>query len=738
PPHEAPSNPHPPTAVGRDVCASCHEREASSWTDSDHDLAMQEASDVSILGNFDGSSFSYNGVTTTFFKKDGGFRVRTDGPDGQLADYKVAYTFGVTPLQQYLIEYSGGRFQSLGIAWDSRPDSSGGQRWFHLYPDEAVGFGDELHWTSPNQNWNYQCADCHSTGLQKGFDLESNTYNTTWDEINVSCEACHGLGSNHVSWAERGDDAVASTDPYLSSAVGLPDGRFWVTNPPDSIARLSTPGPSRQIEVCARCHARRGVIDDSYMADTPFLDTHRPALLDARLYYPDGQIDDEVYVYGSFLQSKMYAAGVVCSDCHDPHSLRVKAPGNALCAQCHSQASYDGPRHSFHEEGTEGGECVNCHMPTRNYMVVDPRLDHGFKIPRPDLSIELGVPNACNGCHSDKSSRWATETIKSWYPKSVVASDRIGQVLARGRIGAPGSPAELSRLADGSAPGIVRASALALLARPDMLSSEGVLPTIGRAVRDPDGLVRMGALQALGSASAEDRRRLAFPLLADSALVVRIEAVRALAPVATSTLSADEFKEFSQRLPEFEKAQLVNADRPESHINLGVLYTQLGRFADAEQAYLSAIRVNGRTIEARVNLADLYRVQNREDEGATLLREALSIRPEDPGASHALGLLLVRAQRLDEALPLLEAAARNAPESSRYSYVYSIALNSVGRPVDAVDVAEGALLSQPYDRSLLELLVSLHRDMGRPDLAYPYIRRLQELGEDPNAVTRNR
>ncbi|MGI9627434.1 MAG: multiheme c-type cytochrome, partial [Longimicrobiales bacterium] len=378
-----------PRYVGGEACATCHQVEASAWAGSHHDLAMQEADASTILADFEAADFDASGVTYGFLRRDGAHFVRTPGADGVTADHRVEYVFGVDPLQQYLVSLDGGRLQALNVAWDSRPEDEGGQRWFHLYPDERVDTSNPLHWTRLSQNWNYMCAECHSTGLSKGYDLEARSYETTWSEINVSCEACHGPGSGHVEIAESGSRAA-------ESGWGVPaplgdQGRQWTFLPEAHIASLPEPAvPSAEIETCAHCHARRSTISEGRLAGTPLLDTDHVSLLREGLYHPDGQIQDEVYVYGSFVQSKMYRAGVTCSDCHDPHTLQLRRPGNALCGGCHLATVYDTSEHHYHPLESAGASCVECHMPASTYMVVDPRRDHSMRVPRPDLSESIG------------------------------------------------------------------------------------------------------------------------------------------------------------------------------------------------------------------------------------------------------------------------------------------------------------------------------------------------------------
>ncbi len=292
--------------VGSEACAGCHAQAYAAWNDSHHALAMQHATAQTVLGDFDDATFRYAGTTTTFFIRDGKHFVRTDGADGKLADFEVQYTFGVDPLQQYLIAFPDGRLQALSASWDSRPEGQGGQRWFHLYPDEKVDYRDELHWTRRSQNWNFMCADCHSTEVRKQYDAGADTFNTTWADLTVGCEACHGPASAHLEWTEA---QPANTHKGLAAVLDERASATWAndaaTNKP---ARSHPREHDTEIEVCAQCHARRSQIAEGYRAGLPFLDFYRPALLSPGLYHADGQQRDEVYIWGSFLQSRMYHA----------------------------------------------------------------------------------------------------------------------------------------------------------------------------------------------------------------------------------------------------------------------------------------------------------------------------------------------------------------------------------------------------------------------------------------------
>ena len=354
--------------VGRDTCAECHAEQVKLWQGSHHDLAMQHANDETVPANFSNSKFTYAGITSTFYKKKNRFMVRTDGPDGKLHDYEIVYTFGVAPLQQYLVELDRGRLQALNIAWDTRGKQEGGQRWFHLYPDEEITYTDELHWTRTNFSWNSMCAECHSTDLKKNYDSKTDSYKTVWSEIDVSCVACHGPSSRHITWARKAKGWEAfEKNKGLGVQFDERKGVQWVMNAKTGSAARSIPrNTEKEIEVCAQCHSRRSAISDDYSPGKPYMDHYMPRLLDDGMYFADGQIQDEVYVYGSFLQSKMYHAGVTCSDCHEPHSNQLRAQGNSVCLQCHAAEKFDTEKHHHHKAVSKGSLCAECHMPPRN------------------------------------------------------------------------------------------------------------------------------------------------------------------------------------------------------------------------------------------------------------------------------------------------------------------------------------------------------------------------------------
>jgi tetratricopeptide (TPR) repeat protein len=704
--------------VGSRACVSCHGEQAEKWRTSQHQGAMAEATEERVLGNFNDVTFTYAGTTSTFFKRDGRFRVRTDGRDGTLADFDVKYTFGVYPLQQYLIEFPDGRLQALSIAWDARPKQDGGQRWFHLYPGERVTHNDELHWTRPAQNWNFMCADCHSTGLQKNYDPAADRFSTSWADINVSCEACHGPGSRHLEWA-KGQHVVSGgsrttavpADDNKGLTVNLDERRgvAWSVNVLSGNADRSHPRTTeREIEVCAQCHSRRGQIAEGYEAGKPLLDHYRPALLDEPLYYADGQQRGEVYNWGSFLQSKMHAKGVTCSDCHEPHNGKLRAEGNALCSTCHLASKYDATRHTHHTAASAGALCVACHMSAATYMVVDPRHDHSLRVPRPALSVTLGTPNACNACHTNHDARWAAARVKAWYGHHPQGYQRFAAAFSAASAGTADGQSQLRAVAiDATEPPIVRATALA---RINSSADGAAIDTLAKGLRDPSGVVRLGALQSLANAPVSARVPLAALSLSDPLKAVRAAAVSLLEFVPAEQLSADARAGFERAIPEYFDTQRYNADRAEARVNVGTFQASRGDGEGGEKELKAAIRLDPFFIPAYVNLADLYRALGRDTEGERILRQGLDIAPASGVLHYALGLALVRLKKTDEALAELQRASALEPANTRFAYAYGIALHSTGHADLAKATLEKALAAHPDDENVRAALTSITKE----------------------------
>lgn len=725
-PVKAPAPPvvrHQPPAqfTGSASCAGCHAEQHQAWRDSQHAHAMAHASAETVLADFNDTHFEYAGIVSRFQQRNGRYFVTTDGPDGQLTEYEVLYTFGLDPLQQYLVDLGGGRLQALSIAWDTRPQADGGQHWFHLYPDEQLGHEDLLHWTGPSQNWNFMCADCHVTDYRKGYDAQTQGFAADWSELGVGCEACHGPGSRHLEWTEGHD----WPDKGLTLLLDERRGMHWLHELERVTARRSVAlTTDKEQQVCAQCHSLRSATAEGYHAGLPLLDFYRPELLSDPLYFADGQQREEVFISGSFAQSRMHAAGVTCSDCHQPHSQALRAEGNALCGSCHLPAEFDRPTHHFHAAESSGAQCVSCHMPERTYMVIDPRRDHNIAVPRPDLARQLGIPDACTGCHTDREPDWAAQQITGWFPEGRWQQASPATTIAAADQGLPAAQQDLATLVnDPQLAAIVRGSAAQRL-QPQL--GEVQQQAVAKGLQDPDPLVRLGSIRALEDSPAALRRRYLPPLLADPLRSLRSLAASQLVDVDLPPATQPAFE---RALREHEEELTLHAERSSHLGQLGLLRLRQGRAGEAEQAWSQAIEAAPLDAANYLNLADLYRAQGREKATERLLREALVILPTEGMLHYALGLSLVRQQQREAAMEPLRRAWELQPDDPRTGYVYAVALEP-SAPQEALAILRQAGRLHPNDRDLLAAGASFSLQHGQPALARKFIDALLERDPD--------
>jgi len=730
--------------VGSERCKACHQKAYDRWKGSHHAKAMQAARSVTVLGDFGEATFLHRGRAWLFSRQGEKFMVHAEGPDGAMHDYEVAYTFGVEPLQQYLIVFPGGRLQALSAAWDTTA-----KRWFYVNPGPDAPPGDWLHWTRPGQNWNTMCSDCHSTAVRKRYDPEKDSYQTTWSEISVGCEACHGPGSRHVAWA----DQPAMGRPQVENAA-------LVTH----TSKLTGP---ELVGLCAPCHARRAQFADQGAPGGEFLDRYLPGLLAAGSFYPDGQILDEDFEWHAFTQSKMYANGVRCSDCHDVHSGKRYKEGNELCNRCHRADTYDAPSHHFHKKEWKGKPsagvlCVSCHMPGKNFMVVHFRRDHSMRVPRPDLTAALGVPNACSaaGCHSNKPVAWVQAKYDGWYGRK--RKPHFGTILAAGRNLNPEAEADLVHLSqDQLRPVVARATAVDLLAS---YPSPAARAAVEKALADPEPLVRATAVQRLPVDDPKTLAHLLGALIQDPIRWVRDEAAARLAGAPALWLTEAQRKAHVAALDEYIDGQRYMADLPSGPYDLGNLYAALGRPQDAERQFRRAIDIDDQFYMAKTNLAILLATGGRIDEAEKLLREVHAAQPRQASVAFNLGLLLaeegnrdeaermlraalvadprmaaaafnlavlVGEKRLAEAVPLARKAATLRPDVPRYAWTLAFFLERLGDLRGAAEILEAILRMHPEYSDTYGLLAEVYTREGRSAEAQALIRRDRSVPLSP-------
>lgn len=695
---------HRGSFVGSKACISCHQSEYENWKGSHHDLAMKIADTTSVLGNFNNIEFTHKNITTRFFRKGKDFMVNTEGPDGEYHDYKVEYTFGTEPLQQYLVKFPKGRYQILLTAWDSREE-----KWFALQEQLDIRHTEWMHWSRGAMRWNSMCADCHSTNLHKNFDPETETYNTKYSEINVSCEACHGPGSEHVGYYKNEKDFDLNHPPALYMEIGM--------------------NSKELVNKCARCHSRRSQLTEFFTYQGDFSDHYEPELLVYPIYERDGQIKDEDYVYGSFIQSKMYQSGVSCIDCHDPHTTKTRKTGNDLCLSCHTK-SYDEPSHHFHEKDTKGSLCINCHMTGRIYMGNDFRRDHSFRIPRPDQSLRYNTPNACNSCHEDKSAEWASNVIVDHYGEE--RAEHFSDYLIPGQLGDQSALKELIK--NKKFPAIVRATAIRELS--NFLVTPQDLELVMEQREDSSALVRNEVVRALSNFSHPELDSYINDLLDDTVRLVRLNSARYFILRNQTTQDEDAFEKAKTEYLGF---LYMNSDFPSGQHELGVYYEALGEVQKALKAYRKAIEIDDHYNISRMNLALLLFKQGKIQESEQLY---LKVIEQEPGFSESyfmLGLLYNETSNYKKATEYLSKACSLEVPHIRACYNYALLLQQMGQNEESIKVMEGALTSFPKDENLLYVKLLGELKAGHIDAAgktledllqiAPQNKRYQELSQ---------
>jgi Tfp pilus assembly protein PilF len=698
--------------VGAAACTSCHQSQSAAYVGSHHARALVTPGTLA-KARFDGAHFTSKlGGRTQFALNDGAPVVSTPTPGGKTETFPISYVSGVWPLEQYVVATERGKLQSLGVVWDSRTPAEGGNKWFHAYGADGIAPSDPLFFASPAQNWNHMCADCHSTLVERRYDPTVDRFDTRWAELSVGCEACHGPGAEHVRTAKAGNPAplaviLTRSEPWLPSATGSPEPR---------------PQNGVEVEVCAPCHSRREPLKEGFIASDPFLDHFEPELLLPARYHADGQVEGEVYEWGSFVQSRMYQAGVKCSDCHNPHSGKPFAEGNALCVRCHEPERFDVAAHSHHA-GANAPLCVDCHMPPSTFMQIDERRDHSIRIPRPDHSVSHGTPNACNGCHANESAAWASDSLAKWYPE-LHKRKHFVDALGEDRKGGLEAPRALRALVeDVAVPAVARATALQRLGR---YPAESTLQTLRAALASSNALVTYGAVLGVAELPTPRRAPLLLPVIEHRVRAVRIAAAKALASVPTAQLPASSRAAVERAFVEVEQSFQVSASRAETHVEKSAFELARGKLAEAESSLELALRIQPCLAEAHLNLADVARQRGDEKGAEHAIRDALECSPQNAAAHHALGLWLVRARETNAAIVSLKKAVELAPSDPRFSYVLAVAVAGSNR-IEAIRILETTLDSHPNDANALQALAGYLREAGQTERAAAVRQRLETL-----------
>lgn len=606
------------------TCAACHSSQLAAWQGSTHARAEWG-------------------------------RDASEWPDGWRAAVaplaNPVAAIGTEPLFQLLVPTEGGRLQVTQRAYD--PVRA---EWFDVF-DDPRSPGDWGHWTGGAMTWNSQCASCHSTGVAKGYDAATDTYQTEVLEHGVGCVSCHGTDHAAPLSAEQQDDA------------------------------------------CLACHSLRAELTGEFSAGEPLWDHFALTSVDLTdQFHPDGQIRAESFEATAFLGSRMHQAGVRCTTCHDPHTGGLVRPEGQLCEGCH-HAMPGFEAHDPHPQGTVG--CVGCHMPVTTYMQRDPRHDHGFPVPDPGAPEAHG-PDGCTGCHADQTRAWAAEVSERWWPDR---TDRraLPAAVHAARQGSDAGVATLLRALDSSRPVGERATSALTLA--PWADHPEVSAALLQALAHEEPAIRFAAAAALGHASQvpEHREALTGALL-DPVRAIRVEAGRAL----RSVLGPGD-----ARLEPYVGYLRHNADQPTALHEWGTWHFERGEPDLAVRILERASRMDPASAALHDSLAVALSAVGRPHEAASHLRTAVELEPGDATLWMRLGLAEAGIGDLEGAARALTRATELAPQQPRTHYNLGLAQVGLGQVDAGLASLTRAVTLAPDDAELRYGLAATLWDHGR-------------------------
>jgi predicted CXXCH cytochrome family protein len=689
--------------VGDQSCKNCHKNEYHDWKQSHHYMAMLRPNDSTVKGDFNNITFTGEGVTNRFFKKGKRFFINTQGEDGKKHDYEVKYTFGFTPLQQYLVEFPGGRLQVPRVSWDTKQ-----KKWFNQYPGQKIPSHDWLHWTGNSQNWNTMCASCHSTNLKKNYDVNTDTYKSTYSVMNVSCESCHGAGKQHIDYV-KGDD-YKTGEKVLGSFLKL----------------SKKSGQLEQVNTCAPCHARASEISASHIDSKEIMDNYIPEIPETENFHADGQVDDEDYIYTSFLQSKMFSKGVQCSNCHNPHTTKLKRIGNQTCLQCHVPKKYDVPSHTFHPIGSKSAECISCHMPGKVYMGNDLRHDHSLRVPRPDLSVTYGTPNACSNCHKDKSNKFLADAVIKWYgPKRKYhfADDLIPGSKLNNQ-----SEAHLTKLiTNKSVPNIIKATAAFYMGN---IQTQTSLNTLLSCLNHKDAQVRYRSLRSLTDFPSSGWIAAVGPLLTDKVRAVRIAAADLYITIPIEQVPSQYTDAFSAAHTELKNMLVYQTDFSAGNVMLADYYLKLQDYINAELFYLKGLKKDSQMNYALLNLSTVYNALGKNDQALASLEKAIKNDPKNDRIYYNLALLYNEMNNKPAAEKSFAKAVQLKTKNPRVYYNYGLILNENKKYKEAESILQKGIELTPSAPELYYALTFVYIQTNNTVKAKQTAFKLKQL--DPN------
>ena len=661
--------------TGSQSCRECHERFYRLWAPSHHGTAMQAYSDAFAAANLtpQAAPLTIKDVIYQAQTGPGQGWVLAKNAKGE-THYPIKHALGGKNIYYFLTPMDKGRLQTLPLAYDIKK-----KRWFDTAKSGIRHAGDQpVDWRDATYTFNTSCHGCHVSQYSLNYDLKTGAYRTTWKEPGINCETCHGPGEAHVKVCQAAPKGTVPGDLKITRG-----GRDFT--------------PKQNNATCSTCHAKAIPLTQSFMPGDEFWDHYDLALLEHRDYYPDGRDLGENYTLTSALMSPCVKAGKLdCTHCHTSSGrFRQKKDPNTACLPCHAERVKNAPAHTRHKAGTQGNQCISCHMPMTSFAGMH-RSDHSMLPPTPAAAIKFKSPNACNQCHQDKDAAWADKQVRVWHQRDYQAPvlHRAGLIQAARDRDWSRLPDMLEYLADQKHDEVFAASLIRLLrACPHEVKWAAML----KAAKDPSPLVRAAALASLLDNPSPQSARVLFAALKDSSRLVRIRAAQSLAGYPRRGLAPEQAGALRAATQEMLLSLLARPDTWHAHYNVGNYYLERGMPREAIHSYKVALKLEPRAVMPQVNLAMAYARSGGREQALRHLQGALRLEPGNPAVNFNLGLLLAEQGKPQEAEQHLRAALKADPRMARAAYNLGLLLQRE-RPKEAIKLCLKAYELQPNPR----------------------------------------
>lgn len=665
--------------AGSGSCIECHERFYELWSPSFHGKAMQpvDAAFVRENGLPASGPIAAEGLYYEMVTRDSAMLMIEKDGDKILNTFQIEWSLGGHNVFCFLTPLDKGKFQTIPLAYDMNR-----QTWFN-YPESAIRhFMDEemldeaLPWRDAMYTFNTGCYSCHVSQLSTNFNLESETYQTTWREAGINCETCHGPAGDHIEIFRNLKEGEKPAE------VGL-----IVT---------TTFTQEQHNASCAPCHAKMNPITPSYMPGDKYFDNYNITTLEDPDFYADGRDLGENYTMTGWMMNPCLPKSEIhCVTCHTSSGRdRNKNNPNNSCLQCHAEIGTDIEAHTLHQT-KDGLTCLSCHVPKREFVGHFLRSDHSFRPPMPEATIRFGSPNACNQCHTDKSPEWANAIVKKRengnYQETTL---KWAQLIDEARKGEWKNIGMIySYITEEKENEVVTTSFIRLLVN---YNNESKVNILIKALNSNSELVRSAAAAGLSGYTSDEVRSALLKACVDEIRLVRINAVSSLLIFSPESFTNEEQTLIDKAENEYVTSMTARPDNWSNHYNLGIYHQNKGNVNDALYSYETAARLYPQSLMPLINSSVLYSYIGNPSKAEENLKLAVKHDPKNEAANLNLGLLLAEQGKMDEAERALKTVMEVNPGQAVAAYNLSV-ITAPRNIQEAVSYAQIAASSMPED-----------------------------------------